>query len=156
MSGRLKNEIKQNKPFSSLEVEAFLNIQRTADVLMRGVTETLKAHDLSPTQYNALRILRGAGEGGLACSEVGERMVNKDPDITRLLDRLEQRELVTRARDVKDRRVVTARITTKGMKLLAGLDAPVDTLHRRQLGELGEKNLRQLIALLEASREHFT
>lgn len=153
MSDRLRSEIKQSKPFRSLEVEAFLNIQRTADVLMRGVSETLKAHDLSPTQYNALRILRGAGDG-LACSEVGERMVNKDPDITRLLDRLEQRELVTRARDAKDRRVVTAKITAKGMKLLAGLDEPVDTLHRRQLSALGEKNLRQLVMLLEAAREH--
>jgi len=154
MSGRLKNEIKQTKPFSSLEVEAFLNVVRTSDVLMRGVAATLKEYDLSPTQYNALRILRGAGNGGLACSEVGERMVNKDPDITRLLDRLEQRALVTRARDVEDRRVVTARITPKALKLLAGLDEPIGTLHIRQLSKLGEKHLRQLIALLEEVREH--
>lgn len=149
----LKTELKQSKPFSSLEVEAFLNILRTAEVLMQGVTETLKPHELSPTQYNALRILRGAGSGGLACSEVGERMVNKDPDITRLLDRLEQRELVTRERGAKDRRVVTAKITAKGMKLLAALDGPVDAVHRRQLGALGNKNLRQLVSLLEAARE---
>ncbi len=152
MSGRLKNEIKQNKPFRSLEVEAFLNVQRTADALMRGVTETLKAHDLSPTQYNALRILRGAGAAGLACSELSERMVNKDPDITRLLDRLEQRGLVARGRDPDDRRVVLAKITARATPLLAGLDGPIDAVHKKQLGALGKKNLSRLVALLEAAR----
>ena len=153
MSERLKTEIKQTRPFRSLEVEAFLNIQITAEATMRGVTETLSAYDLSPTQYNALRILRGAGKGGLACSEVGERMINKDPDITRLLDRLEQREWVTRERDSNDRRVVTAKITPKALQILAKLDEPIDALHRRQLGRLGEKSLRQLVTLLECVRE---
>src|SRR5581483_7743845 len=125
MSGRLKTEIKQTKPFESLETEALLNVARTADFLMRPGAELLKEHDLSPTQYNALRILRGAGKAGLACSEVGERMINKDPDITRLLDRLEERGLVTRARDAHDRRVVTAKITAKALQMLAALDEPV-------------------------------
>ncbi len=153
MSGRLKTEIKQSKPFDSLETEAILNLVRTADRLMRPGAELLKERELSPTQYNALRILRGAGKAGLACSEVGERMINKDPDITRLLDRLEERGLVTRARDEDDRRVVTAKITAKALQILAALDEPLVALHRRQLGHLSEEKLRQLIALLEAARE---
>jgi DNA-binding MarR family transcriptional regulator len=152
MSQRLKTEIKQNKPFESLEAEAFLNVLRTADVLMRGVAETLKTSELSSTQYNALRILRGAGKAGLACSEVAERMVNKDPDITRLMDRLEQRGLVTRARDGHDRRIVTAKTTAKALQILAALDAPVEELHQRQLGKLGSENLQRLVALLERAR----
>ena len=154
MSGRLIKEIKQNKPFRSLEVEAILNILRTADVLTRRTAEAMKPFDLSPTQYNALRILRGAGTDGLPCSEIAERMINKDPDITRLLDRLEQRGLVTRARDKKDRRVVTAKISSKGLKLLEEMDRPIAELEKRQLGKMAEKDLLQLIALLETAREH--
>lgn len=149
--GTLRSEIKHVKPLS-LEVEAFLNLQRTADALNRDVVETLKEFDLSPTQYNALRILRGAGGNGLACSEVGERMINKDSDITRLLDRLEQRLLVTRARDLNDRRVVTANITAKGIQILSRLDEPIVALHKRQMSKLGERNLRLLNELLEAVR----
>src|SRR5579862_7012318 len=99
MGGRLRAEIKQTRPFESLEAEAVLNVQRTADLFFRATSEALKSADLSPTQYNALRILRGAGKEGLACNEVGERMVARDPDITRLLDRLEDRGLVQRERD---------------------------------------------------------
>jgi DNA-binding MarR family transcriptional regulator len=153
MSGRLIKEIKQSKPFKSLEVEAILNILKTADVLTRRTAEAMKPYDLSPTQYNALRILRGAGNDGLPCSEIAERMINKDPDITRLMDRLEQRGLVTRARDKKDRRVVTGKISPKGLKLLDEMDQPLADLEKRQLG-MGEKDLLQLIALLETAREH--
>jgi DNA-binding MarR family transcriptional regulator len=152
MSRGLKSEIKQAKPFASIEAEAFLSIQRTADLLLRGVAEVLKPHDLSPTQYNALRILRGAGDAGLACAEIGERLINKDPDITRLLDRLEKQELVKRARDKKDRRVVMARISPKGLQILARLDKPISALHQRQLARMGSSNLKQLVAWLEQIR----
>src|SRR2546421_9228986 len=98
MTGKLAAEIKQTKPFGSLEEEAILNLHRTASILIQVESETLKPHGLSMTQYNALRILRGAGAKGLACQEIAERMINRDPDITRLIDRLEGRKLVERAR----------------------------------------------------------
>jgi MarR family transcriptional regulator, organic hydroperoxide resistance regulator len=148
----LREEIKQSKPFESLETEAFLNLQRTADALLRGVEELLKPWGLTQTQYNALRILRGAGERGLLCREVGERMVTRDPDVTRLLDRLDSRGLIERSRDPRDRRVIITRITESGLKVLAGIDAPLQELHRQQLGHLGGKNVHQLIRLLEAAR----
>jgi DNA-binding MarR family transcriptional regulator len=153
MVGQLKDAIKQRRPFLSREAEAFLNLQRTADALMRGLAELLKEFELSPTQYNILRILRGSGSNGLSCREIGERMVTRDPDITRLLDRLERRGLLTRTRDSRDRRVVTTTITAAGLELLAGLDRPVSELHDRQLSHLGDRGLRQLIDLLESARE---
>src|SRR4051812_18388393 len=118
MAGKLKDEIKKRKAFDSLEQEAFLNLIRTVEKLSEGVSEVLKASGLSPTQYNALRILRGAGacceETGIACREVADRMVTRDPDITRLFDRLETRGLITRARNKEDRRVVKTAITDEG------------------------------------------
>ena len=152
MAGKLQTEIKQKRAFPSLEAEAFLNLQRTADSLMRGMTETLKPAGLSPAQYNVLRILRGAGRDGLACRQVGDRMVTKDPDMTRLLDRLEARGLIARSREQKDRRVITTRITEEGLRLLKDLDGPVAELHERQLGHLRAERLRSLIELLEAAR----
>lgn len=149
----IQAEIKQGKPFSSLEEEVFLALQRTADQLQWRAAEMLKPYGLSPTQYNALRILRGAGQGGLACSEVGERMINRDPDITRLLDRLERRGLVRRARGREDRRVITAFITAAGSKLLKQLDEPVVEFQRRLLGSLGEQKLGSLLRLLCAARQ---
>src|SRR5918992_748846 len=125
MARRLRTEIHQTKPFASLEEEAFLNLQRTGDALLHGLEAALKPVGLSPSQYNVLRILRGAEAEGLACREVAERMVTRDPDITRLLDRLEARGLVIRARDREDRRVITVRITPEGLRLLQELDAPV-------------------------------
>jgi DNA-binding MarR family transcriptional regulator len=153
MGGRLKAEIKQTKPFASLELEALLNLERTADLMMRKATEALKTVDLSPTQYNVLRILKGAGPDGLACREIGDRMVTKDPDITRLLDRMEDRGLVMRARDSKDRRVVTSRITSKGAKLAEEMEQPLLKLHEQMIGHLGEKKLQTLVDLLEQVRE---
>ena len=153
MAGRLQAEIKQKKPFARAEVEAFLNLQRTADALARGLAEALKPAGLSGPQYNILRILRGAGPAGCACRELGERMVTQDPDITRLLDRLEARGLVARARGREDRRVVVTRIAEKGLRVLADLDAPLMNLHRRLLGHLGDRRLRALIELLEVARE---
>lgn len=149
---RLRAEIKQRKPFPSLEEEAFLNLQRTGDSLMRGLAKALKPNGLSPTQYNVLRILRGAGRDGLACRQVAERMVTRDPDITRLLDRLEARGLVTRSREHKDRRVITIRSTPEGLRTLKGLEKSIGALPRRQLGHLGPQRLRTLISLLEQAR----
>jgi DNA-binding MarR family transcriptional regulator len=146
-------EIKQSRPFASPEAEAALNLLRTADGIVRRVAETLRPYGLSPEQYNVLRILRGAGEEGLACREIGSRMVTQDPDITRLLDRLEARKLILRARERKDRRVVTTRIRPAGLRLLSKLERPLAALHRRLLGHLGVAALRRLIALLEAVRE---
>jgi DNA-binding MarR family transcriptional regulator len=120
-------------------------------MLSRGVTQVLKTEDLSATQYNVLRILRGAREG-LKCGEIGDRMITRDPDITRLLDRLERRELITRCRDTKDRRTVTARITTDGLEVLGRMDAPVREMHRKQLAHLGRKRLATLTELLREAQ----
>jgi MarR family transcriptional regulator, organic hydroperoxide resistance regulator len=147
-----QDEIKQTKPFDSLEQEAFLALQRTADQLQGRVAEWLKAFALSPTQYNALRILRGAGEAGLPCSEIAERMINRDPDITRLLDRLEKRGLTRRSRDSKDRRVINAYITREGLQLLKKMDAPVQEFQKVLLGHVGERKLKILIDILCATR----
>lgn len=149
MTGRLGEEIKQQRPFQSLEQEALLNVLRTADVLMQRLTAVLKPFKLSHSQYSVLRILRGAGPDGLACREISERMISRDPDITRLLDRLEARGLVARTRAEKDRRVVMARITPEGLRLLEALDEPIAEVDRQPLQHLGEQRLRTLIELLE-------
>ena len=109
--------------------------------------------ELTPTQYNALRILRGAGTAGLPCREVGERMVTREPDVTRLLDRLEDRGLVHRQRSDRDRRVVEATITPVGLERLGELDGPVLKALEGQLSHLGEESLRGLIGILEQIRE---
>ncbi|PYX05786.1 MAG: MarR family transcriptional regulator [Acidobacteria bacterium] len=153
MTAGIQAEIKQVKPFSSLEEEALLSLQRTADQLQWRIFELLKPYGVSPTQYNALRILRGAKEQGRSCSEIADRMINRDPDVTRLIDRLERRGLVQRAREKKDRRVVTARITSAGLELLKELDRPVEEFNRKMLGHLGEQKLKRLIKLLEVARE---
>jgi DNA-binding MarR family transcriptional regulator len=138
-----------------LEAEVFVSLLRAADVLARGAETLLKSYGLSPTQYNILRILRGAGDTGLGCSEVGSRLISRDPDITRLFDRMESRGLISRAREAHDRRVVKTRITEEGLRLLAELDTPVRQTHRKQLGHIPERQLRQLAALLERVREPF-
>jgi DNA-binding MarR family transcriptional regulator len=148
----LQAEIKQTRPFSSAYEEAFLNVWRTAEVLFYGVNETLKPHGLTLTQYNALRILRGAHPNGLTCGDIGGRMITRDPDVTRLGDRLEKRGLIARARDTADRRVVTTRITPAGLELMARLEAPMRAAPRRGLEHMSESDLRQLIALLERAR----
>ena len=152
MTGHVRAEIKQKKPVRLREEEAFVNLLRTADVLMQGVAETLKPLGLSPTQYNVLRILRGAEPTGLVCREIGERMITRDPDVTRLLDRLEDRGLVARTRGREDRRVITTRITDDGLQVVGKLETPIADLHARQLGHLGAARLRTLIGLLEQAR----
>jgi DNA-binding MarR family transcriptional regulator len=148
----LSEEIKQARPFSSLEEEAILGVQRTASVLDQAVSEALKPYGLSSTQYNALRILRGAGAAGLACQEIGERMVTRDPDVTRLVDRLEARKLIERTRSPRDRRVVMVRISDAGKRLLASMDSTIEGLPKRVLGHLGKRRVRLLIELLERAR----
>jgi DNA-binding MarR family transcriptional regulator len=133
------------------EESAFLDLLRTTDMLSRGLVGILKSEGLTATQYNVLRILRGAGEA-LSCSEVANRMITRDPDVTRLLDRLEKRGLISRCRETKDRRTVMARITPEGLKLLVRLDEPVHEAHRQQLGHLGRKRLRALTDLLREAR----
>jgi DNA-binding MarR family transcriptional regulator len=135
------------------EEAAFLDLLRTTDLLSRGLAQVLKSEDLSSTQYNVLRILRGAPDG-LFCGDIAGRMITRDPDVTRLLDRLEKRELISRCREAKDRRTVMARITRQGLKLLARLDEPVQAAHRKQLGHLGQERLRALAELLRISRSH--
>jgi DNA-binding MarR family transcriptional regulator len=136
----------------SPEEKAFLALLRTTDMLSRRPAQVLKTADLSATQYNVLRILRGAPEG-LACGEIGNRMITRDPDITRLLDRLEKRGLISRLRESRDRRVVVARITAAGLKLLSRLDGPVQEVHRAQLGHLGAERLRALAELLAEAQK---
>jgi DNA-binding MarR family transcriptional regulator len=137
------------------EETAFLDLIRTTDILSRGLVKVLKTEDLSPTQYNVLRILRGAPEG-LPCGEIADRMITRDPDITRLLDRLEKRALISRCRETKDRRMVMTRITPEGLKVLVRLDEPVETAHRKQLGHLGQGRLRVLRDLLQSARTGVT
>jgi DNA-binding MarR family transcriptional regulator len=153
MTRALRDEIKQRKPFDSLEQEALLSIERTAAVLMHGFADSLKSHDITPTQYNVLRILRGAGTDGLCRNEIRDRLVAQVPDVTRLLDRMEESGLVARERAEQDRRLVTTRITAAGLALLKKLDGPVARTHARQLGHLSATQLKTLITLLAQARE---
>jgi DNA-binding MarR family transcriptional regulator len=153
MSGRLQKEIQQTRGFERPAEEAVLNISKTADVMDQSLTETLKEFDLSGTQYNFLRILRGAGADGLPCGKVAARMITHDPDVTRLVDRLEKRSLVTRDRSEGDRRIVTTRITKQGLALLERADVPLTKLLDRLMGHMSNQKLTTLIDLLEEVRE---
>jgi DNA-binding MarR family transcriptional regulator len=133
----------------------FLDLLRTTDMLARGLVALLKTEDVSANQYNVLRILRGSPEG-LPCGEIASRMITRDPDITRLLDRLEKRNLISRCRETKDRRMVMTRITPDGLKLLSRLDEPIEEAHRKQLGHLGRERLRALSELLHSARSAVT
>jgi DNA-binding MarR family transcriptional regulator len=134
-----------------LEEAVFLDLMRTTDMLSRSMVGILKAEELSANQYNVLRILRGAHHA-LPCGEIASRMITRDPDITRLLDRLEKRGLISRCRETKDRRMVMTGITPEGLKLLSRLDEPVEEGHRKCLGHLGRERLRALTELLHIAR----
>src|ERR1700677_2185420 len=142
---------KSRRRLSCPEEDTFLELLRTTDMLSRGMVGVLRGEELSPTQYNVLRILRGALEG-LPCGEIAHRMITRDPDVTRLLDRLERRGLISRCRETKDRRTVMTRIAPPGLKLLASLDEPIRDAHRKQLGHLGPKRLQTLAELLRLAR----
>lgn len=148
---RVSQSESKKRQISSPEEVAFLELCRTTDLLSRRLAALLKTEDLSANQYNVLRILRGSPDG-LPCGEIGNRMITRDPDITRLLDRLEKRELISRCRETKDRRMVMARITPQGMELLARMDQPLQEAHRTQLGHLGRTRLRALTDLLRVAR----
>jgi DNA-binding MarR family transcriptional regulator len=148
----LRDELKMSKPFRSVEEEAILSIARTAAVIEHAGAEALKPFDLTTTQYNVLRILRGAADQGLCRNEVGERLVTKVPDVTRLLDRLESAGLIVRQRGGEDRRFVSTHITEKGLKLLEKIDRELPAIHGRQLGHVSQKRLRELISILEEVR----
>ena len=152
MADLLRQEIKQVKPFDSLADEAFLNIQRTSDHLTRKVSDELKPFGITPPQYNVLRILRGAGKGGLITREIGERMITFVPDVTRMLDRLEARGYLSRERGVEDRRLVTACISDEGLKLLTSIAKIFSGFNKKLLGGCNEEELSILIEMLEKLR----
>lgn len=134
------------------QASVFLEIIRLAEDLQRSFTELFKQYDLSSAQFNVLRVLRGAGDEGLTCGDIAARLVQHDPDITRLLDRLEKRELIARHRSTVDRRVVRTRITQVGLDILAKLDEPVDEMHEQQFGHLSETVLHDALALITSLR----
>lgn len=153
---RLQHEIRQNRPFASVFEEALLSVLKTADVLGRSMAATLAPHRITPQRYNVLRILRGAGAAGLPTLEIGARLVEQAPGMTRLLDRLEAKRWIHRRRCGEDRRQVLCRITASGLKLLASLDPVVRKHHSRLESGMTAREAEQLAALLEKVRGCFT
>lgn len=153
MTSKLQEELKQTEPFKAVEQEAYLSIIRTAAMLEHSMAQALKPFDITPTQYNVLRILRGAGGTGLCRNEVGERLVTAVPDVTRLLDRMEEMGLITRQRSTTDRRLVSTSLTKKGSDVLARLDERICGIHAQQLGHLGKRELKTLVTLLGNVRD---
>ena len=149
----LQDEIKKKQPFDVPHEEAYLNLLRTAGVLVADFERLFKEHGISEPKYNVLRILRGAGGDGLPCLELAGRMITRVPDITRLVDRLEQQGLVRRHRTDRDRRVVLVSITDKGLKVLDELDEPTVHLHREQLRHMTPAELTELSRLLTKARQ---
>ena len=151
MTGVVAHELKQQKPFSSPEQEILLGLRMAAARVVEPWARFLKTTaQLTTHQYNVLRILRGSHPARLACSDIAERMIERDPDITRLVDRLEKRGLVKRTRSRQDRRVVEVSMTDKGLMLVRGLDAHVQRLPKALLVRLCAERVRQLATLLEA------
>jgi DNA-binding MarR family transcriptional regulator len=138
-----------------LEDHVFVALVKAADTLALQAEQLLKASGLSGTQYNVLRILRGAEPTGLACGAIGDRMISHDPDITRLLDRMEKRGLITRERQTDDRRVVKTRITPAGLTALKALDAPVREMHKKQFAHMPLTKLKTLSDLLSQLQSGF-
>src|SRR5689334_9281417 len=150
MTGLLQHEIKQTRPFARASAEAMVGILRTAAVLDHAINEALKPHGLTATQHNVLRILRGAGAAGLCGREVGERLIARVPDVSRLLDRMAETGLVARERDAVDRRHVTARITDAGLRMLDAVDPVIEAVEDRFIGGLAPDALTELIDTLDA------
>lgn len=148
----LAQELRMSRPFDLIEEETWLAILRTADVLQRRASQILTPFDITPAQYNVLRILRGS-PSGLACSQISERLIAHDPDVTRLLDRMEAQHWVKRKRSATDRRVVLVFITSAGIGLLEELKPLITTYHRQQFSNWGEKTLKQFLTLLARVRE---
>lgn len=152
MSISLKDEIKQSKPFASKEAEALLSILRTATILEHEQNEALRPYGVTSTQYNVLRILQGAGDGGLCGREIGERLISKVPDVSRLLDRMDEMKLVTRERDPEDRRHVTARISATGRGILADATPALLIAADKRFKNVGPDAAASLISGLETIR----
>ncbi|MBS1804939.1 MAG: MarR family transcriptional regulator [Acidobacteria bacterium] len=150
----LKQEIAQQRPFASVEEEALLNVLRTSDCLQRAFVRRTRHWGITPTQYNVLRILRGAQPQGLTCSEVGERMITAVPDITRLLARMKAQKLIRQQRDKKDRRVVWTQISPSGLELLSKVDPEITQIPVELLGHLDRRQLNEFIRLLELARKN--
>jgi DNA-binding MarR family transcriptional regulator len=132
-----------------LEDHLFVSLLKATDALSQQAEQLLKAAGLTSAQYNVLRILRGAEPDGLLCRGIAERMISHDPDMTRMLDRMEKRGWITRQRQKDDRRVIKTRITPDGLKLLKKLDQPVHDLHKSQFGHMAANRLKQLAELLD-------
>lgn len=152
MPATLRDELRQEKPFRSLREEAFLSVARTASVLRDSLERVLAHHDLSLTQYNVLRILRGVGAKGLCRNEIGQRLITRMPDVSRLLDRMEAAGLVSRVRSTEDRRLVNTTLTQRGQALVDELDDAVAREHEARLGHMTQAQLRGLIELLSIVR----
>jgi DNA-binding MarR family transcriptional regulator len=152
MTPDLREDLRQRKPFTSLEQEAQLNVVRTASLLVDSFEQMLKPYGITATQYNVLRILRGAEPAGLCRNELRDRMLTRMPDVTRLLDRMEDAKLVARSRGSEDRRLVSTKITSKGLRLLDELDEAVTQEHMRRFHHLNKTQLKSLIELLNAVR----
>ena len=152
----LKSEIAQQSPFSSVEEEALLNLMRTSDFMQRAFHQRARGWGLTSTQYNVLRILRGAQPEGLACAAIGARMITAEPDITRLLARLKALKLIRQHRDRHDRRVVWTQITNAGLELLRAMDPVIQRAPVELLGHMGGAELTEMIRLLELARQPCT
>jgi DNA-binding MarR family transcriptional regulator len=146
--GTMSTRSDSTNPASRLEAQLFVAILKAADSLSQEAEQLIKGAGLTGTQYNVLRILRGAEPDGLHCRGISERMISRDPDMTRLLDRMENHKLITRERQKEDRRVIKARITPEGLKLLKKLDRPVHELHKKQFGHMAPARLKELAELL--------
>ncbi len=149
----LQEELRQNKPFDLLEEEVHVSIARTAALLERQFSQLLRPHGIAPTQYNVLRILRGAGADGLCRHELGDRLVNAVPDVTRLLDRMADLKLIGRQRRDTDRRLVRTHLTAKGLALVDRLDAVVRSSHTTRLAGIGRQKLERLLTTLAEIRD---
>ncbi len=149
----LKVEIAQNAPFSSVEEEAILNLLRTSDCMSRAFHQKTRDWGLTATQYNVLRILRGAEPEGLQCAAIGDRMITAEPDITRLLTRLKGLKLIRQHRDRRDRRVHWTRITEAGLELLGQMDPVIERAPKELLGHMSQDQLAGMIQLLEMARQ---
>ncbi|HUB30775.1 MAG TPA: MarR family transcriptional regulator [Terracidiphilus sp.] len=148
----LKQEISQERPFSSTEEEAFLNLLRTADCIDRVMQRVCRTWGVTGTQYNVLRILRGAGQQGLTCSAIGDRMITAEPDITRLLGRLKTQKLIQQRRDRQDRRVVWTHISEAGLALLRRMDPHIQRAPKELFGHMSAGDVREIVRLMELAR----
>ena len=151
-SASLRQQLKKKDPFDSLEQEAMLGILRTSDLLENRLARLLREYDLTPSQYNAMRIMRGEGEP-MPCLEVAQRMIQVAPAITRVVDQLIGRGLISKQQSREDRRVFLVELTASGTRLLKKLDEPIQSLHQSLLGHVSKSDLKMLNGILEIARE---